>query len=475
MEFVTLSTLPGIIGRYLMMLKVTDILDIAIMVFVFYKALTLIQSTRAASLLKGVLVFLAALMLSMVLNMNSINFIMNQLVRWGVVALIVLFQPEIRRILEEVGSRRFIAFFSRAEAGTAVEQAIDQTVLACTEMSQSRTGALIVFERENLLDDMVRSGTVLDAAVSSELLKNIFFVKAPMHDGAVIVRNGRVLGAGCMLPLSKNVNLSRELGMRHRAGIGMSENADAVVHLGNYSRREFLAAYPASQQLHAVIPHHIYEGLYAPIDRGEARRKLGIPADAFVMLAFGAFRHASERKLVWRAFRRLPLAGKFLLAPRLWPYTLNGSYHRGVKRLAVKTLYHAAHAAENRFRMRITSAEGLIPDADLPAYFTAADVVFIQRTDILNSGNVPQAFAFGRVVAGPDSGNIGEMLAATGNPVFDPADPASVDRALAEAARLADAGHGGENLEYAREHLRLPQIAAAYGRIYQRLHDAQRR
>ena len=229
MEFVTLSTLPGIIGRYLMMLKVTDILDIAIMVFVFYKALTLIQSTRAASLLKGVLVFLAALMLSMVLNMNSINFIMNQLVRWGVVALIVLFQPEIRRILEEVGIRRFIAFFSRAEAGTAVEQAIDQTVLACTEMSQSRTGALIVFERENLLDDMVRSGTVLDAAVSSELLKNIFFVKAPMHDGAVIVRNGRVLGAGCMLPLSKNVNLSRELGMRHRAGIGMSENADAVV------------------------------------------------------------------------------------------------------------------------------------------------------------------------------------------------------------------------------------------------------
>ena len=229
MDFVTLSTLPGIIGRYLMMLKVTDILDIAIMVFVFYKALTLIQSTRAASLLKGVLVFLAALMLSMVLNMNSINFIMNQLVRWGVVALIVLFQPEIRRILEEVVSRRFIAFFSRAEAGTAVEQAIDQTVLACTEMSQSRTGALIVFERENLLDDMVRSGTVLDAAVSSELLKNIFFVKAPMHDGAVIVRNGRVLGAGCMLPLSKNVNLSRELGMRHRAGIGMSENADAVV------------------------------------------------------------------------------------------------------------------------------------------------------------------------------------------------------------------------------------------------------
>ena len=101
--------------------------------------------------------------------------------------------------------------------------------LLYSRMSQSRTGALIVFEREMLLDDLVRSGTVLDASVSSELLKNIFFVKAPMHDGAVIVRNGRVLGAGCMLPLSKNVNLSRDLGMRHRAGSGMSENSDAVV------------------------------------------------------------------------------------------------------------------------------------------------------------------------------------------------------------------------------------------------------
>ena len=228
-DVLTIATLPGTIGRYLMMLRVRDILDMAIVAFVFYKILILMKSTRAASLLKGVLVFLAALMLSFVLEMRSITFIMRSLVNWGVLALVILFQPEIRRILEEVGSRRFIAFFSRTEAGTAVEQAIDQTVLACTEMSQSRTGALIVFERENLLDDMVRSGTVLDAAVSSELLKNIFFVKAPMHDGAVIVRNGRVLGAGCMLPLSKNVNLSRDLGMRHRAGIGMSENADAVV------------------------------------------------------------------------------------------------------------------------------------------------------------------------------------------------------------------------------------------------------
>ena len=224
-----LVELPVRIGRSLLTIQVTDILDIAIMVFVLYKILTLMRTTRAVSLLKGLFVFFAALLLSYLLQLNSIYYLMSRMVQVGVLALIILFQPEIRRILEEMGSRRFIGFFTHMEGGSTMEQTIGQTVLACTEMSQTRTGALIVFERENLLDDMVRSGTVLDAAVSSELLKNIFFVKAPMHDGAVIVRNGRVLGAGCMLPLSKNVNLSRELGMRHRAGIGMSENADAVV------------------------------------------------------------------------------------------------------------------------------------------------------------------------------------------------------------------------------------------------------
>ena len=262
----------------------------------------------------------------------------------------------------------------------------------------------------------------------------------------------------------------------HKGDRLIGEYADAVVHLGDYSLRQFRERYPDSRQIHVVIPHHIYEGVYGPgISRGEARQRLGIPADSFVVLAFGAFRHAFERKLTWRAFRRLHVPEKFLLAPRLWPYTLNGSYHRGLKRLATRMLYYGAHAAERLFRCRITSAEGLIPDAELPAYFTAADVVFIQRTDILNSGNVPQAFAFGRVVAGPAAGNIGGMLEVTGNPVFDASDPASVDRALAEAARLAAAGHGDENRKYALEHLRLPQIAAAYGQLYTRLHDAERR
>jgi diadenylate cyclase len=224
------AEVPAMIGRYLLTLKVTDYLDIAIMAFVVYNIFRLVESTKAASLLKGLFVFFAVLIASSLLQLNGINFILSSMVEIGVLALVILFQPEIRRILEEMGSRRFIAFFSHGtENVNVLEQTIGQTVLACTEMSQTRTGALIVFEREILLEDMIRSGTVLDAAVSNELLKNIFFVKAPMHDGAVIVRHGRVKAAGCMLPLSKNVNLSRDLGMRHRAGIGMSENSDAVI------------------------------------------------------------------------------------------------------------------------------------------------------------------------------------------------------------------------------------------------------
>ena len=219
------------VWRYLLLTRFTDLLDVALMAFLLYKLLTLLKTTSGTNLLKGVLIFLAVLFLSSILHLNGISFILSRMLEWGVLALIILFQPEIRRVLEQVGSQRlkFLNLFSREGTVSEMERTIAQTVLACTEMSRSRTGALIVFEQKMQLDDMVRSGTVLDAAVSSELLKNIFFVKAPMHDGAVIIRHGRLLGAGCMLPLSKNVNLSRDLGMRHRAGIGMSENSDAVV------------------------------------------------------------------------------------------------------------------------------------------------------------------------------------------------------------------------------------------------------
>lgn len=217
--------------RYLLTFHITDVLDILIMTFVAYKLLALVKSSRVANLLKGVLFFLGALMLVNVMNLNGISYILNRFVDIGVISLVVLFQPELRRILEEVGSRRLkiLEVFSHRQSAPSMEQTIAETVEACTDMSRTRTGALIVFEREFRLDEFSQSGTLLDASVTAELLKNIFFVKAPMHDGAVIVRGGRLLSAGCMLPLSKNVNISRDLGMRHRAGIGMSENSDAVV------------------------------------------------------------------------------------------------------------------------------------------------------------------------------------------------------------------------------------------------------
>ena len=192
-------TLMEDIGRYLSLLKITDLVDVAIIVFLVYKLLSLVKSTRAENILKGVGIFL--------------------------LALIILFQPEIRQILERLGSKniRLMRVFRPEKEITEMEKAIDQTVVACSELSRTKTGVLMVFERNINLDDIVRTGTELDCTVVSELLKNIFFVKAPMHDGAVIVRHGRIIGGGCMLPLSRNVNLSRDLCMGERGGIGKSE------------------------------------------------------------------------------------------------------------------------------------------------------------------------------------------------------------------------------------------------------------
>ena len=218
---------------FLLTMEARDFIDIAIVAFLFYKLLSLVRSTSSEKLLKGVVLVLLALWLSSTLHLNSLSFVLSTLVQWGVLALIIIFQPEIRRILEQVGGSRFsfMRVFDKTEQASSIERAIHETAAACADMSRDRVGALIVFERKNLLDDVLRSGTRIDAEPSAELFKNIFFVKAPMHDGAVIMREGRVLGAGCMLPLSRNVNLSRDLGMRHRAGIGMSENSDAVVVL----------------------------------------------------------------------------------------------------------------------------------------------------------------------------------------------------------------------------------------------------
>ncbi len=259
-----------------------------------------------------------------------------------------------------------------------------------------------------------------------------------------------------------------------RAYALLEKQSDAVVHLGDYSRREFLAAHPDSTQVQAVIPHHIYDGMYdASVTRPAGRKALGIQPERIVILAFGAFRHKSERRLVWRAFRRLRCTAKFLLAPRLWPYSKNGFRKKGIRKFAERILYYAGWLVEGLFDSRITTAQPLVADSELPYYFAAANVVFIQRTDILNSGNVPLALSFGRVVVGPATGNIGELLAQTGNPSFDPADPKSVSLALELAVRLAGTDKGAENRAYAEEHFSTARIANMYKELYERLHGGK--
>ncbi len=209
-------------------IRLTDVLDILLVTFLFYKLITVIRSTRASRIAKAIVLFLLVTWVTSISRLNTLNFILSRILELGFIALVIMFQPELRRLLERLGSRTFRELVV-AEEERSVDHAIRAVVTACESMSKSRTGALIVFERKILLDDFFKTGTVVDAAVSDELLRNIFFPKASLHDGAVIIRQDRIAAAGCVLPLSENQHLSSDLGTRHRAGIGMSEASDAVV------------------------------------------------------------------------------------------------------------------------------------------------------------------------------------------------------------------------------------------------------
>ncbi|MEL4105938.1 diadenylate cyclase CdaA [Oscillospiraceae bacterium WX1] len=215
--------------NFIQTVTIWDVLDIAIVAFLIYRIITVVRKTSSASVIKGIVLLLAVMWLSSLLNLSVINFLLGQTMKLGALVLIILFQPELRRFLEQMGSSRFKSFFGNPVKLSSIEASITSTVAACTEMSKKKTGALIVFEREIALIDYIKTGTRLDAVVSPELLGGIFYPKAPLHDGAVIVRDGRIIAASCMLPMSSNSNISRELGMRHRSGIGVSEVSDAVV------------------------------------------------------------------------------------------------------------------------------------------------------------------------------------------------------------------------------------------------------
>ena len=204
----------------------TDFLDIIIVAYLIYRVIWFVRKTNSNNIAKGIVFILIALWLSYIFNLTMINFLLRRTVELGLIALLILFQPELRRLLERMGR----GFSSRRTVSSPVmEDAIAQVVLAATEMSASRTGALMIFERREKLNSIMSTGTIINSDVSAELIKNLFFNKAPLHDGAVVIRDGRIAAAGCVLPLTQSTNFSKDLGMRHRAGIGLSEQSDAVV------------------------------------------------------------------------------------------------------------------------------------------------------------------------------------------------------------------------------------------------------
>lgn len=209
---------------------VIDILDIAIVAFVIYKVMLLISETRAEQLIRGIIVILVGMQVSEWLHFNTINFILKNTMQVGLLAVIIVFQPELRRALEQMGRSRFSNFFNFENSGEdSAEQVVSEIKKAVSALSQSKTGALIVVERATKVGDIIRTGISMDSKISAELLCNLFVPNTPLHDGAVIVRGDRISAAACFLPLTKNSNLSSELGTRHRAAIGMSEESDAIV------------------------------------------------------------------------------------------------------------------------------------------------------------------------------------------------------------------------------------------------------
>lgn len=211
-------------------MRILDIVDILVVAFLIYKLLPIFRSTGTTRVMWVVVVVVAVAGLSNVLKLHTLSFLLSQLLAIGLIAIVVLFQPELRRMLDQVSNNIKVKSLINTDKPVAdMVPIIEQTVHACEIMSQERVGALIVFARDNRLEEHFKTGTMLDAQVSEQLIRNVFFPKASLHDGAMIIRDNRVAAAGCVLPLSESDRLGADLGTRHRAGVGMSEVSDAVV------------------------------------------------------------------------------------------------------------------------------------------------------------------------------------------------------------------------------------------------------
>lgn len=213
-----------------------DALDVAIMTVLLYGAIKLVRETRAGQLVKGIILLIALFMLSHYLQLTMLNALLQAFLQYAFIVLVILFQPEIRKALEQVGRSKVSQSLANAVGGrekettrAQVRKAIEGVGEATALLQQMRMGALIVFERHTKLGEIAATGTIVEADPSAQLIANIFFNKAPLHDGAMILREGKVYAAGCILPLTSNLSVSAELGTRHRAALGMSENSDAVV------------------------------------------------------------------------------------------------------------------------------------------------------------------------------------------------------------------------------------------------------
>ncbi len=226
-----METIANFFTKYIQLFRFTDFIDITLVAIIAYNIAKIIRESRAAQLVKGIIILFLALQLSAWLKLTVLNYILETTMQVGVFAVIVIFQPELRNMLERMGRikvGRIMDFtVSGEEPGTL--EVIDEITRAAVNLSASKTGALIVIERETKLGEVMNTGKVLNADVSSGLLENIFVVNTPLHDGAVIIRGNKILMAACVLPLTSNTNLSLELGTRHRAALGISEASDAVV------------------------------------------------------------------------------------------------------------------------------------------------------------------------------------------------------------------------------------------------------
>lgn len=213
-----------------MNIGIFDVLDILIVTFIIYRLILMVHSSSAARVAKAIVLFLLATWITSLTGMYMLYFIFSRILELGIIVLVIMFQPELRRVLERLGGRSVKELISGKNVPKSnMEEAIMATVSACEIMSKERVGVLLIFERDTPLDEYFKTGTLIDAKTTEQLLRNLFFTKAALHDGAVIVRNGRIAAAGCVMPLSENPHLSSDLGTRHRAGIGTSEVSDAVV------------------------------------------------------------------------------------------------------------------------------------------------------------------------------------------------------------------------------------------------------